>query len=111
MPKHRLSFGLATVLTAPFALILVVVVLLALFPGLRASRSLGDLILLAYYAIPSPVGLTALALAIGSVCLALRSRTSSSVAWYASLAYAAVLLCHVAYVAWWYGTGQQWDSL
>jgi hypothetical protein len=94
MPKHTLSFGVATVLTAPFALILLVAVLLALFPALRASRSLGDVILLAYYAIPSPVGLTLLALAIGSVCFALRNRTTSRVAWYAALGYAGVLLCH-----------------
>jgi hypothetical protein len=109
--QQILSFALASVFSAPFVLVLALFGLLASFPSLRApSPSIGDVVFLAFFLIPGPIGFVGIALAGACVWMAFRNRTGSSAQLYALVFYAAVLLCYVVYLGWWYGTGQKLDA-
>jgi hypothetical protein len=72
--------------------------------GIMIAPSLG-----AYYLVPR-LGIPYVAVTTGFLVFALRYRTFSDYRWTVAL-WTCVTLCFVAYILWWYVTGEQWTYL
>ena len=105
-----LNFTLASVFTAPFLLLLALFAIFSAFPSLRGPSPMADLAFLGYYFVSGPLGVTAVAVAGTCIWFSLRTRQDSKPQLYALLSYAVILALYVAYLGWWYGTGQRLEG-
>ena len=106
--RHTRSFIMASVLSAPFVLLLLAVAFLA---GTSSSTPewLAISLLYAYVVISGPVGVVATLVTWGAVAFAFLHRNGSKIVLALLVIYAAVLACYSTYLLWWYGTGQRLD--
>jgi len=105
--KQKVSFAFASVAVAPFAIVLISFALATAIPALSLF---GDIAFVAYFIFSGPIGVAATGIAAIAVCVAFRWRNKSNAVLSALVAYAAVLICYAAYLAWWYATGQKLDT-
>ena len=105
-----LNFTLASVFTAPFVLLLALFAIFTAFPSLRGPSPIADLAFLGFYFVSGPLGVAAVALAGAFVWFSSRTRQGSKPQLYALLSYAVILAFYVAYLGWWYGTGQKLEG-
>jgi hypothetical protein len=75
------------------------------------STSIGVPSLLAYYWLPTYVGIAYLLVASVLLGIAWSRGTSSTLAKVFLVAYTMTLLVYIGYVVWWHATGQKWDYI
>ena len=105
---------IASVFLLPLLLVLslFVIALICAKLGLWGySTSIGMPVLLAYYWIPSYVGIAYLLVAAVLLVIAWSRGASFTLAKVVLVAYTVTLLLYIGYVAWWHATGQKWDYL
>ena len=105
---QTLMFTFASVFTAPFALVLLVLAVPILVPTM-AYAPLGTFLLYAYMFVPSPIGIVVSIGGAWFVWSAIRSRPDTRLRFYLLLIYALILSAVLAYISWWHITGQRYD--